>query len=194
MSTTILYEQTSDDLSHSLNSALLQQFSSSPSIQMIEISPDQINPCLGCFSCWLKTPGKCIIKNDLASRTNPIFVQSDLVIIVSPIYYGCYSSTMKRLLDRIIPNILPFFRNYKGEVHHQPRYKHLANQVIIAYGTDISNQEKETFLALTRANATNLGINDPEVFFCSNKAEIASTLAKVGSYLKTFSGKESSHE
>lgn len=177
MYTSILYESTNNDtLSPIINTALSHTFSQQPNCKLIEIIKEQIQPCIGCFKCWTKTPGQCALKQDLTTQTNPCFVQSDYLIIVSPIYYGSYSATMKRVLDRVIPNILPFFRKYKNEIHHEIRYKHLASQIIIAYGEDITSHEKQTFIKLTKANATNLGINDPLVYFCTRPEEIQPTI------------------
>ena len=80
-----------------------------------------IAPCLGCFGCWIKTPGVCVIDDagrDIARR----MVQSDLVVYLTPITFGGYSSELKKALDRSISNISPFFRLVKGEVHHAKRY------------------------------------------------------------------------
>lgn len=76
-------------------------------------------------------------------------------------------------------NLLPFFRKYKNEIHHQIRYKKLAKQIIIAYGEDLSPTEKETFTKLTKANATNFGIEDPTIYFCTNEAQIPTILKSI---------------
>lgn len=180
MHTSILYESTTNDaLSPIINTALTNTFSHTPNCRLIEIIKEQIQPCIGCFRCWTKTPGQCALKQDLIAQTNPCFIQSDYMIIVSPIYYGSYSATMKRVLDRAIPNLLPFFRQYKNEIHHEIRYKKLSPQIIIAYGEDISSREKETFIKLTKANATNLGIDDPLVYFCTRPEEIHSIIESI---------------
>lgn len=179
MHTTIFYEMQNDSpLSSAINKALASHFTS-PDFTLMGLNKEAIKPCVGCFGCWTKTPGKCIIQNDLISQTNPCFVQSDYVILVSNIHYGCYSATTKRILDRVIPNILPFFRKYKNEMHHEMRYKHLAKQIILAYNENLLPEEKETFLKLTKANATNFGIEDPAVFFCTSPNEVESIMHSI---------------
>ncbi len=183
MRATIIYEAINDcSLSIPLNTALTQNFTY-PTYSLIEINKDDIKPCIGCFGCWTKTPGQCIIQDDIISKTNPAFVQSDYVILVSSIHYGCYSATMKRVLDRIIPNILPFFRKYKNEMHHETRYKNMAKQIIIAYGDNLIPAEKETFIKLTKANATNMGIEDPTVYFCTQPDEIPPIIKSIKSII-----------
>ncbi|WP_054743008.1 flavodoxin family protein [Cellulosilyticum ruminicola] len=173
MHTTIIYEAQNDSpLSQFINEALVNHFTS-PDFTLLEINKDQVHTCLGCFGCWLKTPGKCVIQNDLIDQSTPSFIQSDYVILVSHIRYGSYSAATKRVLDRMIPNILPFFRIYKNEMHHQLRYEHTAKQIVIAYNESIPPEEQETFLKLTKANATNFGLDDPMVFFCTQPHDIA---------------------
>lgn len=185
MHTTIFYEASNDSsLSNPINTLLKQQFTSS-NFSLFEIRKDEIKPCIGCFGCWLKTPGKCLIQNDIVAKTNPCFVQSDYVVVVSSIHYGSYSAATKRIIDRVTANLLPFFRKYKNEMHHETRYPHMAKQIILAYGEDLTPAEKETFLKLTKANATNLAIDDPDVFFCQSVSEIQEILNTIQTKLQT---------
>ncbi|AQS08487.1 hypothetical protein CLOBY_05950 [Clostridium saccharobutylicum] len=34
-----------------------------PNSRVLSKEIDNINGCLGCFNCWLKTPGRCIIED-----------------------------------------------------------------------------------------------------------------------------------
>jgi putative sterol carrier protein len=40
--------------------------------EVINVSKLKITPCLGCFSCWDKTPGKCVINDDMAGVLDKI--------------------------------------------------------------------------------------------------------------------------
>lgn len=31
--------------------------------QYVDVTKEKINPCMGCFGCWTKTPGKCVIRD-----------------------------------------------------------------------------------------------------------------------------------
>lgn len=180
MHITIFYDTSMQiSLTSFFNTHLLSTFSDSASITLHAIDKNDFKPCLGCFGCWIKTPGKCVIKTDMIEKTTDALINSDLVVITSPILYGCYSTSIKRILDRSIPSILPFFRVHKGEIHHQPRYKKLAPQLIIGYNADITPSEKATFRNLVQANATNFNISDPTVYICSNEDEIVDTLSQV---------------
>ena len=36
------------------------------SVEELQVASLNIGPCKGCFSCWKKTPGKCIIQDDMS--------------------------------------------------------------------------------------------------------------------------------
>jgi hypothetical protein len=35
-----------------------------------------IQPCCGCFNCWIKTPGKCVIEDDYTIMPK-LFIEND---------------------------------------------------------------------------------------------------------------------
>ncbi|MBM3298799.1 MAG: flavodoxin family protein [Deltaproteobacteria bacterium] len=35
-------------------------------VEQVFLNKKKIRPCRGCFSCWIKTPGRCIIRDDQA--------------------------------------------------------------------------------------------------------------------------------
>ncbi|BAT71529.1 flavoprotein [Thermosulfidibacter takaii ABI70S6] len=68
----------------------------------------KINPCTGCFSCWVKHPGKCIFSDDM-DELLPKIAKADVIVLATPLYVDGMTGTMKNLLDRCIPLGLPFF-------------------------------------------------------------------------------------
>ncbi|GAG64044.1 unnamed protein product, partial [marine sediment metagenome] len=54
-------------------------------IENIFLIKKEIKPCLGCFDCWFKTPGKCIIEDDMDELLSK-FLSSDIVVFATPIY------------------------------------------------------------------------------------------------------------
>jgi len=123
-------------------------------VEAIKLRSLDVSSCQGCFDCWIKTPGTCII-DDIGRIIAMKMVQSDLLILLTPITFGGYSSELKKALDRMIPNMLPFFTKIGGEIHHTPRYDNYP--IIIGIGL-LSNpdQESETiFSTLVKRNAIN---------------------------------------
>ena len=46
----------------------------------------KINGCLGCEYCHTKGEGKCIQNDDLA-KIMPAYLESDMIVYATPIYY-----------------------------------------------------------------------------------------------------------
>ncbi|MDL2215491.1 flavodoxin family protein [Ruminococcaceae bacterium OttesenSCG-928-N02] len=138
---------------HDLQGDALRLLPRGTSFSVIDAN-EQAAYCIGCFGCWLKTPGVCILKDGLqhAGATLP---QSDEIIIVSQNCYGGYSPSVKKVLDRSIAADLPFFTLRGGEVHHPFRYKKRPACKVFLYG-DATPFEKETAQKLVQANALNL--------------------------------------
>ena len=121
-----------------------------------DIEAEQLRACVGCFGCWVKTPGECVIRGDQAAEISRALVQSDLFVLLTPVVYGSVSPAIKRILDRSIGIILPFFRTRNGQMHHALRYREIASLAYIGYGEDVSPAEAETFRQIAKANAVNL--------------------------------------
>ncbi len=115
------------------NSAVTNAFSSvgkNHNVSLYTIAEMDISYCCGCFSCWVKNPGVCIYKDDMPDVLESI-VKSDLLLVVSPIDAGFITSEAKKTLDRILPLVLPFIKEYGGESHHIPRYDNQADLGIL---------------------------------------------------------------
>lgn len=81
-----------------------------------------IQHCLGCWGCWVRTPGECIIKDD-ASDVARVVINADFVLFASPLSMGFLSATLKRTMDKLIPLVHPYMAEDQGEVHHLARYE-----------------------------------------------------------------------
>lgn len=132
-------------------------------IRYIDLSSLKINNCVGCFGCWTKTPGKCVIRDD-ATKVYPLIAESDEVMYISRIRYGGYDSVMKTMLERAIPVQQAFIRIYNGETHHVQRNVKAKKATIVAYG-DISEEEKDIFTRLIARNAHNMSFASHNIIF-----------------------------
>ena len=119
--------------------------------------------CIGCFGCWLKTPGKCIIKDGFENMGQRLS-QVSAFILISKATFGSYSSAVKNVLDRSISYVLPFFEIRNGEMHHGERYHNDLTISALFYG-DMSEEEKRTAENLVKANAVNLNAALGKVHF-----------------------------
>lgn len=124
-------------------------------IKWASLREKRIDPCLGCFGCWIKTPGLCVI-NDDANEIIKEMAQSDLLIELTPVTFGGYSSELKKILDRSIPNLLPFFKRYKGETHHFQRYENVPSNFAIGYQDEPKPGSRAVFENLAKRNVLNM--------------------------------------
>lgn len=115
-----------------------------------------IHHCIGCFGCWIKTPGKCLIK-DRAQKLPKMIASCSEMIIISKNFYGGFSPDVKCSLDRSIGYILPFFRIVNNEMHHIMRNNNFITMKAHIYGDDITQDEKNLLNNILKANALNLG-------------------------------------
>ena len=111
--------------------------------------------CTGCFGCWLKTPGRCVIP-DAYQCMGEQLAKADELMLISRCSFGSYSSAVKNILDRSISYVSPFFVIRSGEMHHKPRYQNTLTVSALFYGPDITEAEQKTARALVEANALNL--------------------------------------
>ncbi|KPA17686.1 nadph-dependent fmn reductase [Candidatus Magnetomorum sp. HK-1] len=137
-------------------------------VLIFQLNELNLNHCIGCFGCWIKTPGVCIIHDD-AQKIHKEIMQSDSVVLVTPVSFGGYSSQLKKIIDRLIPNILPHFNYYHDEIHHIPRYLHYPKLIAIGIQDNSDNHETNTFKLLVGRNAMNLKFPDYSVEVVSNK-------------------------
>ncbi|MFH0879842.1 MAG: NAD(P)H-dependent oxidoreductase [Lentisphaerota bacterium] len=75
-------------------------------IQRVDLTTADIRPCRGCYSCWTKTPGQCVQKDAMAPLLEA-FLDSDLVLIASPIYAFSVSSYVKHFMERTLTILSP---------------------------------------------------------------------------------------
>ena len=67
----------------------------------------KINHCLGCYGCWVQTPGRCVQKDDMTEVLFDKYLQADLVVLASPIYHATMNARMKLFVERTLPMMDP---------------------------------------------------------------------------------------
>jgi multimeric flavodoxin WrbA len=92
--------------------------------------------------------------DDDGRETTRKAIQSDLLVFLTPVTFGGYSSELKKAIDRTIPISLPYFESYKGQIHHKKRYKKYPKLLVIGV-QEPGLEGEETFLALAERNRLN---------------------------------------
>ncbi|MDR1796073.1 MAG: flavodoxin family protein [Clostridiales Family XIII bacterium] len=164
---------------HDLVGPLPASLSESRKVVLFSASP-AVKPCVGCFGCWLKTPGVCVIP-DRGQAFAPLLGQCGTFVIVSRLVFGGYSADVKSVLDRGIGYMLPFFTVIKGETHHAPRFKGRFHLKVLFYGSASDGEGRAAAQGLVRANAVNLCAKSHEVLFFESAQEAADELRREAS-------------
>lgn len=126
-----------------------------PDAEVIHLREKRIGNCAGDFYCWVRSPGMCNVDDDnrvIAAR----IVQSDLLVYLTPVTFGGYSSALKRMVDHQIQNISPMFACIDGETHHRKRYERNPNLCTIGWMAAPDEQVEAVFRHLVHRSAINL--------------------------------------
>ncbi|MDF1540609.1 MAG: flavodoxin family protein [Candidatus Thorarchaeota archaeon] len=54
-------------------------------VELVHVSKLKVTPCRGCFTCWTKTPGECIQRDDM-DELLPKFENADVIVYGTPVY------------------------------------------------------------------------------------------------------------
>lgn len=77
--------------------------------------------CVGCWGCWVKTPGQCVT-GDASLEIDKAVINSDLTLWAAPLKMGFPTALLKMALDKHIPLIHPYMEVDQNEAHHLRRY------------------------------------------------------------------------
>ncbi len=112
------------------------------STESIVLHQSNIRGCLGCLKCWDTTPGLCIQQKDEAPRIVQQFLRSELVVFLTPLTFGGYSSELKQIIERMLVILQPGFTTKSGESHHLKRYERYPSVLAVSV-TETSDVDGE---------------------------------------------------
>ncbi len=122
----------------------------------LQLRDMDIRYCIGCFGCWVKTPGECSNAADDSRTVRREYINSDLAVFASPVIMGFTSAVLKRAHDRMIGLLLPYGRLYGGETHHDPRYdKYPLMALLLQPEADGDDEDLEIITDIYRRDAIN---------------------------------------
>lgn len=139
----------------------------------------ELKKCVGCFSCWIKSPGLCMFR-DKCCDINKDESDCDMLVIITKVCYGCYGPQIKTVLDRSIPNLQAFLELQGENLLHVARYSNEKYALVIAYGDMIADEEKEMFQRLVAQNALYFHWAKARVLFCEDAAAVTGIALEEG--------------
>ena len=69
-------------------------------MEVLHVGKMKINGCLACEYCHTKGEGKCIQKDDL-EKIMPAYLESDMLVFASPIYYFAPTAQLEAAWQRV---------------------------------------------------------------------------------------------
>lgn len=87
-------------------------------VNVIRVIDKDIAPCRGCFGCWERMDGHCVIEDDQNAILD-IYRDADIIIWSFPLYCYGMPSHLKAFLDRTIPLVkMKMVQEENGTVRH----------------------------------------------------------------------------
>jgi len=105
---------------------LLQEFlkgaqSQGAETETIYLKEKEIHPCIGCYTCWVKTPGTCVFKDDMPELLEKV-LKSDVLVYATPLYNYNMTALLKAFQERLLPLLDPHLIKTGETYRHPHRY------------------------------------------------------------------------
>ena len=115
---------------------LLQEFlkgvrSQGAETETVYLKEKEIHSCVGCYTCWAKTPGVCAFKDDMPELLEKVR-NCDILVYATPLYNFNMTSLLKAFQERLLPLLDPHLVKM-GEIYRHPqRYEVNRKMVLIS--------------------------------------------------------------
>jgi multimeric flavodoxin WrbA len=126
-----------------------------------------IKPCIGCWNCWVKTPGVCVLQDDMHQILKHIN-HNDLLVFAAPFAMGFIHSLAKTVQERMIPLLLPYSELVMGEIHHTLRYG-TSPELAFIYKAEPDTDDEDVQINKDIFDRFALNFSSTSVFFHSIK-------------------------
>jgi multimeric flavodoxin WrbA len=125
-------------------------------VTTLDLREFNLKGCSGCFGCWLKTPGECTKLDDSALVCQSA-INTDLLVLASPLTMGFTSELLKRAAEQLIPLLHPYIVIEGGEAHHRARYEQYPLfGLLLGAGKDSDAEDIEITTSMWARMARNL--------------------------------------
>ena len=110
-------------------------------VHIVNVIDKKIAPCHGCFSCWQREDGHCVIPDDQNAILD-VYRDADLIIWSFPLYCYGMPSHLKAVLDRTIPLVkMKMVRQPDGSVRHEALVDFSRVQTVVICGCGFPHWE-----------------------------------------------------
>ncbi len=103
-------------------------------VEIVNLRDKKIKVCVGCFTCWTKTPGQCVHQDAMTKELFPKWIAADVCVYATPLFHHTINATMKIFIERTLPIDEPFLLESEDRWVHPLRHKHPAVVVLSVAG------------------------------------------------------------
>lgn len=101
-------------------------------VEIVNLREKKINHCIGCFTCWTKTPGRCLHKDDMTRELLPRLQAADVAVYASPLYFHTVNALMASFMERRLPLVQPFFVQNEAGITYHPLRSRMPAEVLLS--------------------------------------------------------------
>jgi len=140
-----------NSISNKLREAIISR---GEELSYIELRDMNILPCRSCDACGYRSPGKCVFDDDMHD-IHRAMARSSAIILLTPVRFGGYPSTLKKAVDKFMHMCLPSYGVKDGHLIHPTRY---GSKMLMGIGVQqgCSKGREASFSRLVENNAWNL--------------------------------------
>jgi len=99
--------------------------------ETIYLKDKDIHSCVGCYTCWAKTPGICIFKDDMPELLEKVR-DCDILVYATPLYNFNMTALLKAFQERLLPLLDPHLVKSGDLYRHPQRYEINRKMVLIS--------------------------------------------------------------
>ncbi|MGN0678813.1 MAG: flavodoxin family protein [Oscillospiraceae bacterium] len=163
-----------------ITKAFLDGFPSGTDVEFATLYQMDIKPCRGCFSCWGKAKGKCVIQDDMQQLYEKILA-ADIIIESFPLFFFGMPSQMKCMTDRCLAFMMPYMGNVVEDGRasfHEMRDKTLFEKKLVIISSCGYVDDKPMYPALKMQLDSICGEGCYTGIFCPQGELFVSPMAK----------------
>ena len=163
-------------------------------IETIHVAALKVKPCLDCLSCWGRSEGECIIKDDDVPMVKEKILSADVIMLSFPLFFFGMPGELKMLLDRLLSLLNAYCGQEvpEGGSFHGFRYNVTGKKFVIISGCAWNDQK--VFDPLINQFDCIVGHGQYETLFCPQVKAVVDQGMKprLVRYLKNYedAGKE----
>lgn len=166
-----------------LTRAFLSGFPAGTETETLELRNLTIRPCTGCLGCWTKTPGRCVLRDDM-EQVYAAIARADVIAESFPLYFYGLPGTLKTMMDRCLPYTKAY--GWSGSAKHELRDPSMLQKRLVLLSTSWHTGIEQLYAAVRAQFDLLCGEGNYETVFCPQGELFALDACKrqVGAYLR----------